>query len=197
MPLAGLVLAPWSVLAGGRLRSDAEEERRRQAGEKGRTLMRPDWERTEDEKKMSRALEKVANEMARIQGKQKGEVAIAYVMQKTHYVFPIIGGRKVEQLYQNLEGLKFALSEDQISYLENVLPFDPGFPTTVIVSPSLPVANMCELKADECEWLCRGMEQSRTSFSAVLRSSTRIHRSRQSVRLRSETPTVQNCCLYR
>ena len=45
------------------MRTDAEEERRRQTGEKGRTLLSPGWERTEDEKKMSAALEKVAKEV--------------------------------------------------------------------------------------------------------------------------------------
>ncbi len=33
--MAGLALAPWNVLAGGRLRTDEEEEQRRQTGEKG------------------------------------------------------------------------------------------------------------------------------------------------------------------
>jgi aryl-alcohol dehydrogenase-like predicted oxidoreductase len=61
--LLGLALAPWDVLKQGRFRTDAEEERRRETGEKGRTISRPDWERTEDEKKMSRALEKVAKEV--------------------------------------------------------------------------------------------------------------------------------------
>ncbi|KAF7331093.1 Aldo/keto reductase [Mycena venus] len=59
----GLALAPWNVLASGKLRTDAEEERRRQTGEKGRTLVDPMWERTKDQKKMSRALEKVAGEV--------------------------------------------------------------------------------------------------------------------------------------
>jgi mevalonate pyrophosphate decarboxylase len=59
----GLALAPWKVLAGGKLRTDAEEERRRQTGEKGRTLLNPDWERNEDEKKMAKALEEVAKQV--------------------------------------------------------------------------------------------------------------------------------------
>ena len=58
-----MALAPWNVLAGGRLRTDAEEERRRQTGEKGRSLLSPNWERNEDERKMSAALEKVAKEV--------------------------------------------------------------------------------------------------------------------------------------
>lgn len=59
----GLALAPWNVLASGKLRTDAEEERRRQTGEKGRTFADPSWEHTEDQKKMSRALDKVAAEV--------------------------------------------------------------------------------------------------------------------------------------
>lgn len=61
-------------------------------------------------------------------------VAIAYVMQKAPYVFPIIGGRKVEHLKQNLQGLDVALTQDHINYLESILPFDLGFPTGRFVS---------------------------------------------------------------
>jgi aryl-alcohol dehydrogenase-like predicted oxidoreductase len=59
----GMALAPWNVLAGGRLRTDAEEERRRTSGEKGRTLFDPNWERTADEKKMAAVLEKIGKEV--------------------------------------------------------------------------------------------------------------------------------------
>ena len=58
-----MALAPWNVIGGGRFRTDAEEERRRQTGENGRTMMGPNWERTEEEKKMCKALEKVAAEV--------------------------------------------------------------------------------------------------------------------------------------
>lgn len=60
----GLALAPWNVLAAGRLRSDEDEERRRQTGENGRMkLTGPGWERSEVEIKMSKALQKVADEV--------------------------------------------------------------------------------------------------------------------------------------
>jgi hypothetical protein len=62
------------------------------------------------------------------------QVAIAYLMQKTPYVFPIIGGRKVEHLLANIEALEITLSNDQIKYLESVVPFEPGFPYWMIVS---------------------------------------------------------------
>ena len=34
----------------------------------------------------------------------------------------------------NLEALEISLSDEQINYLESVVPFDPGFPNWMIVS---------------------------------------------------------------
>jgi aryl-alcohol dehydrogenase-like predicted oxidoreductase len=61
----GMALCAWNVLASGKLRSDAEEARREQSGEQGRDLKLDNngWKRTEIEKKMSTALEKVAGEV--------------------------------------------------------------------------------------------------------------------------------------
>ncbi|KAJ7617195.1 Aldo/keto reductase [Roridomyces roridus] len=125
----GLALAPWNVVGAGRIRTDAEEERRRTTGENGRTMFGPQWERTESEKKMSYALEKVAGELG---AKSITAVAIAYVMQKVPYCFPIVGGRKVEHLLQNIEALDICLSQEQIEYLESIIPFDIGFPVSFI-----------------------------------------------------------------
>ncbi|KAL0579706.1 putative aryl-alcohol dehydrogenase aad14 [Marasmius crinis-equi] len=124
----GMALAPWGVLAGGKLRSDAEEKRRLESGEEGRKLRGP-WERNPEQVAMSRALEKVAKEVG---AKNNTSVAIAYVMQKTTHVFPIIGGRKVEQLEQNLEALDITLTPEQIQFLEGQVPFDIGFPISFI-----------------------------------------------------------------
>jgi hypothetical protein len=60
-------------------------------------------------------------------------VAIAYVLSKAPYVFPILGGRKVEHLISNLTALEITLSEAQIAELEGAVKFDPGFPGTMIV----------------------------------------------------------------
>ncbi|KAF9241186.1 NADP-dependent oxidoreductase domain-containing protein [Melanogaster broomeanus] len=125
----GMALAPWNVLAGGKLRTDAEEERRRKTGEKGRTLMDSNWERTPVEREMSLALEKVAKEVGT---EHITAVAIAYLMQKTPYVFPIVGGRKVEHLQGNLVALSITLTPEHIKYLDSVLPFDSGFPHNFI-----------------------------------------------------------------
>jgi aryl-alcohol dehydrogenase-like predicted oxidoreductase len=59
----GLALAPWAVLGGGKIRTDAEEARRRDTGEKGRMTYGPDWERTEEERKACVVLEQVAKEV--------------------------------------------------------------------------------------------------------------------------------------
>lgn len=126
-----MALAPWNVLASGKLRTDAEEERRRQTGEKGRTVSDPNWERTPAQREMSLALEKVAKEVGT---EHITAVAIAYLMQKTPYVFPIVGGRKVEHLEANLDALRITLTPEHVKYLESIIPFEPGFPHNFIVS---------------------------------------------------------------
>ncbi|KAJ7173658.1 NADP-dependent oxidoreductase domain-containing protein [Mycena filopes] len=125
----GLALAPFGVLASGNIRTDAEEQKRKESGDLGRTLFKPQWERTEEQRNMVHALEKVAAEVG---AKSVHAVAIAYVMQKVPYCFPVIGGRKIENMLSNLEALDISLSDAQIAYLESIVPFDLGFPHTMI-----------------------------------------------------------------
>ncbi|KAI0789610.1 Aldo/keto reductase [Abortiporus biennis] len=124
----GMALAPFAVLGGGKIRTDAEEQKRRETGEKGRTKLNPHWERNAVEVEVSHALEKVA---AEISAKSIYAVAIAYVMQKIPYVFPIIGSRKVEHFYTNLEALDITLDKKHIEYLESIVPLDLGFPNSI------------------------------------------------------------------
>ena len=84
LPMAineGMALAPWGVLGQGKLRTDEEEQRRLDEGDKGvfvspyvtrwfdeirwpgRNMASRSWERTEQEKVVSQALEKVAKEV--------------------------------------------------------------------------------------------------------------------------------------
>lgn len=145
-----MALAPWNVLAGGKFRTDAEEERREKSADRGRDgFDGREWCRTENEKKVSKALENVAEEVGAkhitsgvlCRGLLRFlylnyfiSVAIAYLMQKAPFVFPIVGGRKVEHLLANLESLDISLSDEQIKYLESIIPFDLGFPSSMIVS---------------------------------------------------------------
>ncbi|EEB89249.1 hypothetical protein MPER_12677, partial [Moniliophthora perniciosa FA553] len=59
----GMALAPFGVLAGGKLRTDAEEKKRLESGENGRLLFSTEWMRNETQVKASRALEKIASEV--------------------------------------------------------------------------------------------------------------------------------------
>ena len=52
----------WNVLAGGHIRSTAEDERRRKSGEQGRDYG-AGWERNEQEKKVCDVLEEIAAEL--------------------------------------------------------------------------------------------------------------------------------------
>ncbi|KAF9557285.1 aryl-alcohol dehydrogenase [Agrocybe pediades] len=122
----GLAIAPWNVLSAGRIRSDEEERKRRETGEKGRPgLMSPGWERTEAERKVCLVLEEIA---PKVGTKHITAVAIAYVLHKVPYMFPIIGGRKVEHLLANIEALSIRLNDEQLAAIEASLPFDKGFP---------------------------------------------------------------------
>lgn len=127
----GMALAPWGVLGGGKIQTKKAIAERKAKGEGLRSTFTPG--QSDEEEKMSEALEKVAAELG-IEGNIQA-VAIAYVMQKAQYVFPIIGGRKVEHLKANIEGLTIHLSDKQIEALEGALPFDIGFPSNMAADP--------------------------------------------------------------
>ncbi|KAK7040449.1 aryl-alcohol dehydrogenase [Favolaschia claudopus] len=116
----GIALTVFGVLNEGRIRTDAEEERRRVTGVKGRTL-HTGWERNEEEKKICAALEVVAG---KIGAKHITAVAIAYALHKAPYIFPIIGGRTPEQMLANIEALDIALTDEHMAYLDRIIPFE-------------------------------------------------------------------------
>ena len=55
-------------------------------------------------------------------------------MQKVPYVFPIVGGRKVEHLHANLEALDIVLNEAHIRKIESAVPFEAVAPHNLAVS---------------------------------------------------------------
>jgi aryl-alcohol dehydrogenase-like predicted oxidoreductase len=123
----GMALAPWDVMGGGKFQTKAAIEERKKKGEGLRSMFA--GEQSEEEAKISEALAKVALE----HGIQSiTAIAIAYVMAKANNVFPIVGGRKVEHLQDNIQALKIKLTSEQIELLESVKPFDVGFPNDFI-----------------------------------------------------------------
>ncbi|KAF7318270.1 hypothetical protein HMN09_00335500 [Mycena chlorophos] len=123
----GMALAPWNVLAAGKFRTAAQEKERDPGT--NRNFYHPINKDEERIQLTVAALEKVASEIG---AKNIQAVAIAYVLQKTPYVFPIVGGRKIEHLMANLEALDISLSAEHIAFLEGAVPFDPGFPNWMI-----------------------------------------------------------------
>ncbi|KAL4797046.1 NADP-dependent oxidoreductase domain-containing protein [Aspergillus venezuelensis] len=131
IPLAlhfGMALAPWDVLGGGRFQTAKAMEERKKNGEGLRTMIGGP-EQTSDEIAISEALAMVASEHGT---ESVTAIALAYVLSKVPNVFPIVGGRKIEHLHDNIKALNIKLSKEQVEYLESVKPFDLGFPHNLI-----------------------------------------------------------------
>lgn len=115
----GMGLAPWGSLGGGTFKTTAQREEIAQSGNPGR--QNPVTER---DLAVSQVLEVVAER----HGTALTSVALAYVMRKAPYVVPIVGGRKVEHLLSNIEGLGVDLSDEDLKEIEAAYEFDIGFP---------------------------------------------------------------------
>lgn len=118
----GMGIAPWGCLGGGyfKPRPSGEGDGGGGGGGKGRTMN----VKTGREEGVAEVLERVSERV----GAPMTSVAMAYVMHKAPYVFPIVGGRKVEHLKGNIEALRLELSEDDVEEIETGYEFDVGFP---------------------------------------------------------------------
>ncbi|KAL1900101.1 hypothetical protein Sste5346_002409 [Sporothrix stenoceras] len=114
----GMALAPWGALGGGAFKTE-EQRRIQQEKKEGRQVPA-----SPEAIAVSRVLEAVAKRHNTI----ITSVALAYVMQKTPYVFPIVGGRNTEQLKSNIDALSLVLTKEDIAEIEGAIPFDLGFP---------------------------------------------------------------------
>lgn len=111
----GMGLCPWGALGGGNFKTDEARQKK-----DGRNM----GQASEAAIKVSKVLEKIANKKST----QITSVALAYVMKKTPYVFPIVGGRTKEHLKSNIEALALELSQEDVDEIEGAVPFDIGFP---------------------------------------------------------------------
>jgi aryl-alcohol dehydrogenase-like predicted oxidoreductase len=116
----GMALCPWGALGGGNFTVQDKEK----TGEQGRNF-RP---QTEEQKRVSEKLATVAKSKNTL----ITSVALAYVMHKTPYVVPIVGGRKVDHLKGNIEALGLQLSEEEIDDIDSAIDFDVGFPMSFL-----------------------------------------------------------------
>ena len=123
----GLALCPWGALGGGRYKTEEQIEELKKRGEKGRQPFQPPPDGGEADRRITKVLDKIA--------KSKGEgigvtgIALAYVMHKAPDVHPIVGGRKIEHLKENIAALKVRLTEKEIKEIEKAgHEFKMGFP---------------------------------------------------------------------
>lgn len=126
----GMALAPWYAIGAGRFFPKKALQERQSKGEGIRTSFQAVPDQTPEEAAVGEALAKVAAEHG--DDVSYTAVALAYVMSKASNVFPIVGGRKIEHLKDNIRALSLHLTEEQIKYLESVKEFDIGFPNNFI-----------------------------------------------------------------
>jgi aryl-alcohol dehydrogenase-like predicted oxidoreductase len=80
------------------------------------------------DKQVAGVLEKLSNK----KGVSLLSIAVAYVLQKSPYVFPLIGARKLEHIKGIIPSLEVSLSDDEVEKIESTYEFDHGFPHTFL-----------------------------------------------------------------
>jgi aryl-alcohol dehydrogenase-like predicted oxidoreductase len=114
----GMALCPWGALGGGKFTT---EQKRREA-DTGRD---PNFAKpSEADIKVSKKLEELATKKSTA----ITSIALAYIRAKYPYVYPIVGGRKIEHLKGNIEALGIELSEEEVDEIDGATAFDIGFP---------------------------------------------------------------------
>lgn len=113
----GMGISPWGALGGGEFKTKKQRE---EAKGEGRNMGGPN----QNQIKLTDTLEKIADRKSTA----ITSVALAYVMHKAPYVFPIVGGRKIEHLKGNIDALSLELSDEDMAEIDGAVPFDVGFP---------------------------------------------------------------------
>jgi hypothetical protein len=121
LPMArdeGMALCPWGALGGGKFTT----EQKRKESDTGRD---PNFAKpSEADIKVSKKLEEIAGK----KNTALTSIALAYIRAKYPYVYPIVGGRKIEHLKGNIEALGIDLSEEEVDEIDGAVDFDVGFP---------------------------------------------------------------------
>jgi aryl-alcohol dehydrogenase-like predicted oxidoreductase len=119
----GMGICPYGVLNQGRFQT-AEGYEQRKKHNPGRNFI----PLSARDQQVSSKLD----EVSRKTGHTLFNVALAYVMHKAPYVFPIVGARKIEHLQGNIPALEVRLSESDIAEINTAYEFDHGFPHTFL-----------------------------------------------------------------
>jgi aryl-alcohol dehydrogenase-like predicted oxidoreductase len=116
----GMGLCPYGALSQGWFQT-VEGFKEREKNNPGRKLIKT----SSRDKEVSAVLEKLSEK----KGLPLLNIALAYILNKTPYVFPIIGGRKLEHLEGNIPVIRVFLSQEDVDTIESSYEFDHGFPT--------------------------------------------------------------------
>ncbi|CEJ88025.1 hypothetical protein VHEMI04586 [[Torrubiella] hemipterigena] len=122
----GMGLCPWGALGGGKFKT--EEQQRAQEARTG--------ELTEADVAVSAVLERIA----RRENAVLSSIALAYVLHKAPYVFPIVGVRDMVHIQGCIDALSIELTEEDVQEIEAAIPFDLGFPHSMLWGQSVPKA---------------------------------------------------------
>lgn len=117
----GMALAPWGALGTGKFKTKAQREDPEQRSARNSAMAA-----SGKEEQVSEVLESIAERKQPVP--PITSVALAYVMHKSPYVFPIIGGRKVSHLESNIQALALSLTDEEIKEIDGAYGFEMGFP---------------------------------------------------------------------
>ncbi|KAL9599060.1 MAG: hypothetical protein Q9219_004094 [cf. Caloplaca sp. 3 TL-2023] len=152
LPMArseGMALCPWGALGGGYFKmptGEGEGEKKEEEGGGGRNLPSV----------AAAHAAQVTPVLARIAARKNTlvtSVALAYVLQKAPYVFPVVGGRKVEHLKANVEALTLRLEKEDVQEIEGAYEFDLGWPGGFLGSSWDPAGNKVVNRAGWFEYV--------------------------------------------
>ncbi|KAH8687321.1 NADP-dependent oxidoreductase domain-containing protein [Tricladium varicosporioides] len=118
----GMGIMVWNALGGGKFRVMKEE-----GGRNFDDAMEMGAPRDNFQK-----FAPVMEEIGKSKGTDATGVALRYGMLKAPYIFPIVGGRKIEHLKKNIAALSVNLSNEEIEKIEAAVPFDFSYPHIIL-----------------------------------------------------------------
>jgi len=125
----GMALHIFGSLGSGKYKTKEQLEAMEKAGDKGRNVTSGGrFGQKETDLQAVAVLDAISKEI----GKSITSIALAWVLHKAPYVFPIVGGRKVEHLRENIEALTIVLSPEHIKKLDEAVPLHLGFPYNMV-----------------------------------------------------------------
>lgn len=131
----GLGVTAWAPLAGGLLtgKYNSKSSSKKKGSDAKRLDVFPGYvEQSDRNFRIVEEVQKIALET----GQTPAQVALNWVRQKEN-VIPIIGSRKLEQIRENLDCLKFELNHENLERLDEVSKFDLGFPNDFLNKPNV------------------------------------------------------------